>query len=118
PGELAAADGAGSEVRLPAGMMRAAPVLGLRTGAKVLVSVRPEHWRIEPVAAPGRLAGTVKAVMPLGPQVVYDVEIAGGTSIKINQAREQGPPLLEGGAQIHFAPASPAACLVFPFEPT
>jgi putative spermidine/putrescine transport system ATP-binding protein len=118
PGELAASDAAGSEVRLAAGVMRAAAAPGLPAGAKVLVSVRPEQWRIDGSPAAGRLAGTVKAVMPLGPQVVYDVEIADGVSIKINQAREQGLALLAGGARVHFSPASAAACRVFPYSPS
>jgi len=116
PGELAASDAAGSEVRLAGGMVRAGAAPGLAAGAKVLVSVRPEQWRIDSVPGVGRLAGTIKAVMPLGPHVVYDVEIADGVSIKINQAREQGLALFTGGERIHFAPASAAACRVFPHQ--
>ena len=36
----------------------------------------------------GQLAGTVKIVMPLGPQVIYDVEMPGGAAVKISQSRE------------------------------
>ena len=53
------------------------------------------------------LAGTVKMVMPLGPQVVYDVEIAGGTSIKISQSREiRRAHCSTSGSAIRVAPVS------------
>ena len=82
----------------------------------VLVSVRPEQWRVHGRAGGAQLAGTVKMVMPLGPHVVYDVEIPGGTSIKISQSRETAAALLESGSTIHFAPLSAAACHVFHAE--
>jgi hypothetical protein len=48
--------------------------------------------------------------------VVYDVEIRGGTSIKISQSRESGAALLESGNAVHVAPLSAAKCHVFPVE--
>ena len=64
--------------------------------------------------APTRLPGTVKMVMPLGPQVIYDIEIAGGTAIKISQSRESADALLATGNPIHVALSSAMACHVFP----
>jgi putative spermidine/putrescine transport system ATP-binding protein len=118
PGELLAADGGGSEVRLAGAVLRAAPAPGLAAGSKILVSVRPEQWRLQSAAGPGRLAGTIKTVMPLGPHVVYDVEIAGGGAVKINQSREQAVALLASGETIHFAPATAAACRIFSSQPS
>jgi putative spermidine/putrescine transport system ATP-binding protein len=118
PGELLAADGAGSQVRLAGGVLRAAYAPGLPTGSKVLVSIRPEQWRMQSAAGPGHLAGTIKTVMPLGPHVVYDVEVAGGGAVKINQSREQAVALLASGQTIHFAPASAAACRIFSAQPS
>jgi len=118
PGEFVGVDDAGSEVRLESGVLRAAPVRGLATGSKVVLSVRPEQWRVQGSAAPGYLAGTIKTVMPLGPQVVYDVELAGGTAIKINQSRDSAVPLYESGHTIHFAPASAGACRIFSAQPS
>src|SRR5712664_118648 len=43
PGELLAVDDSGSDVRLAGGVLRAAPVRGLATGTKVLLSIRPEQ---------------------------------------------------------------------------
>jgi putative spermidine/putrescine transport system ATP-binding protein len=120
PGRLVGIDAGGCDVKLADGMLRTAPAPSLLAGMNVLVSVRPEQWRVqeraqEPAGSAG-LAGTVKMVMPLGPQVVYDVEIPGGTSIKISQSRESGTALLESGSTIRFAPLSTAECRVFHAE--
>src|SRR6266850_8525474 len=115
-GRLVSSDAVGCEVQLADGMLRAAPAPHLVTGMNVLVSVRPEQWRVQAALDGARLAGIVKMVMPLGPQVVYDVEIPGGTSIKISQARESDAAPLESGSTVHFAPLSAAACHVFRAE--
>jgi hypothetical protein len=54
--------------------------------------------------------------MPLGPHVIYDVEIAGGTAVKISQSRDAADAPLQTGSIIHFAPVSAAACHVFPAQ--
>src|SRR5499427_6417739 len=59
-GECIGVDNGVATVRVPGGAMLTAKTLQLVAGAQVLVSVRPEQLRIEPVAAPGRLAGTGK----------------------------------------------------------
>src|SRR5712664_2360203 len=76
PGRLVSSDATGSDIELADGALRAAPAPNLRKGANVVVSVRPEQWRLQGAAGTG-IAGIVKMVMPLGPNVVYDVEIAG-----------------------------------------
>ena len=66
-------------------------------------------------AAPGegRIAGVVKAVMPLGPHVVYEVETQSGTSLKVSEPRAPATPLRRPGESVHVA-APAAACRVFP----
>src|SRR5947209_7025661 len=77
---------AGARVVLPGGLALDVPsASGFADGAKVAISIRPEHLR---VVAAGGLAGTVKAVMPLGSHVVYDIEIAPDVSIKVSGPRE------------------------------
>jgi putative spermidine/putrescine transport system ATP-binding protein len=115
PGMLRASDPSGSEIEIAGGTLRARPVR-LMKGLNVVVSVRPEHLRVQADARSGQLAGTVRMAMPLGPNVVYDVEIAGGAAIKISQARESSAAVLSSGSTIHFAPVSPAACHVFPAQ--
>ena len=77
------------------------------------VSVRPEQLRVHREAGAGRLAATVKAVLPLGPLVIYEAQVAGAVALKISQPRESGAALLEPGAPVFVAPASSAACRVF-----
>jgi len=115
PGTVIATDTTGTDVALAGGKLRASPA-AVQRGAKVVLSVRPEQLRVQGEGGDGRLAGTVKMVMPLGPQVIYDVEIAGGTAIKISQSREAGSRQLESGSTIHFAPVSAASCHVFPAQ--
>jgi putative spermidine/putrescine transport system ATP-binding protein len=118
PGRIVEADASGTDVALAGGVLRAAParlVKGkLVKGMHVVVSVRPEQWRLQSEGGSGGLAGTVKMVMPLGPQVIYDVEIADGTAIKISQSRDSAAMPFESGSTIHFAPISAASCHIFP----
>jgi len=86
----------------------------LVTGAPVLVSVRPEQLRLESAPGDGRIAGVVKAVMPLGPHVVYEVETSGGASLKVSEPRAAAAALRRPGESVHVAAAFDAACRVFP----
>jgi len=86
---------------------------GLAPGARATLSVRPEQLRLHHQAAAGRLAATVKAVLPLGPLVLYEAEISGGVAIKISQPREAAAELLAPGASVYVAPAAGATCQVF-----
>ena len=58
---------------------------GFTDGSKVAVSIRPEQLHI---VAVGGLSGTVKAVMPLGAHVIYEVELRPGVSLKVSEPRE------------------------------
>jgi putative spermidine/putrescine transport system ATP-binding protein len=111
PGEYVA----GARVRLAGGaVLSVADTAGRPPGSRVVVSVRPEQLRLEPLPGEGRIAGVVKAVMPLGPQVVYEIDIAGATALKVVEPRAPEAALRQTGDHIHVAPASPAACHVFP----
>ncbi len=115
PGEFVNGDHGAAAVRVPGGAVlevKAAP--SFVTGTPVFVSVRPEQLRLEPAAGDGRIAGVVKTVMPLGPHVVYEVEIAGGTSLKVSEPREAATPMRQAGESVHVASASSSACHVFP----
>jgi putative spermidine/putrescine transport system ATP-binding protein len=114
-GRIVATDGAGTEVALAAGVLRIPPS-HLMKGADVIVSVRPEHFRVQDEGESGQLSGIVKVVMPLGPQVIYDVEIPGGTGVKISQPRDASSVQLQSGSIVHFAPISAAACHIFPVQ--
>jgi len=113
-GEFIGVDNGVATVRVPGGAMLTAKTLQLVAGAQVLVSVRPEQLRLEAAPGEGRIAGVVKAVMPLGPHVVYEVETQGGTSLKVSELREAATPLRRPGESVHVTAASDAACRVFP----
>jgi putative spermidine/putrescine transport system ATP-binding protein len=114
-GEFVGADNGVAIVRVPGGaMLTVKETPQLRAGAPVLVSVRPEQLRLEAAPGEGRIAGVVKAVMPLGPHVVYEVETQGGSSFKVSEPREAATPLRRPGESVHVAAASQAACRVFP----
>jgi putative spermidine/putrescine transport system ATP-binding protein len=84
---------------------------GFTAGTKVKVSIRPEQLRF---SSRGVLAGTVKAVMPLGSHVVYDIEVLPGVSLKVSEAREMQAAMRNSGDLVRVTPVSPAACQVFP----
>ena len=113
-GEFVSADHCVATVRVTGGaVLKARETPQLVSGAPVLVSVRPEQLRLESAPGDGRIAGVVKAVMPLGPHVVYEVETAGGASLKVSEPRAAAAALRRPGESVHVA-ASEAACRVFP----
>jgi putative spermidine/putrescine transport system ATP-binding protein len=113
-GEFVGADHGVATVRVTGGaVLKARETPQLASGAPVLVSVRPEQLRLESASGDGRIAGVVKAVMPLGPHVVYEVETSGGTSLKVSEPRAAAAALRRPGESVHVA-ASEAACRVFP----
>lgn len=102
-------------VRLGNGaVLAAAPAPSVPAGRAVWLSIRPEHFRVSAADAPGALPATIKIVLPLGAQVAYDVEIAGGESCKIVLPRSADASLIEAGTAVFVSAASAAACSVFP----
>ena len=105
-------DGAAARVTLPGGIGIDVPSKpGFIDGRKVAVSIRPEQLHIVPA---GGLMGTVKAVMPLGAHVIYEVELTPGVSLKLSEPREGQITMRQTGDRVQVAPTSPDACNVFP----
>ena len=114
-GEFVLEGHGGAAVRVPGGaVLKVSGTPSFITGAKVVVAVRPEQLRRERAPGDGHIAGVVKTVMPLGPHVVYEVEIEGGTSLKVSEPREAATPMRLPGDNVHVVSASPASCHVFP----
>lgn len=86
----------------------------LAPGARVRVSIRPEHLGLHSAPAPNAIAGTIKAALPLGPHVLYDIAVAGGADLKVSVPRKGGDTLLPPGANVFAAPAPPAMYRAFP----
>jgi putative spermidine/putrescine transport system ATP-binding protein len=113
PGEMISGSAQSASVRLIGGaVLDIAEAPALPAGAKVLLSVRPEHLRLSGEQTKG-FDGVVKAVMPLGAQVVYEVETGGGPALKVSETRETARGMRPVGARVHVVPVSPAACRVF-----
>jgi putative spermidine/putrescine transport system ATP-binding protein len=114
PGELAWTDAKGSFIRLADGTeLAAGPAPPVAPGARVVVSVRPEQLRVHGAPCASAFPATVKVVLPLGPNVVYEVDTAMGQALKISLPREVGSTLRAPGERVFVAPASRAVCQVF-----
>ena len=81
-------------------------------GSDAVWSIRPERLKVVATGGPGRIAATVRIVLPLGPITVYEVE-AGSASIKLNQARDERATPLRAGERIFVEPADANAGQVF-----
>jgi putative spermidine/putrescine transport system ATP-binding protein len=104
----------GARVAIANGGVIDVPLMpGIASGSKVVVSIRPEHLRFEVSPGPRGMPGTVRAVMPLGPQVIYEVEIDGGVALKVSEPRDAQNALRMSGDRVLVAPASADACHVF-----
>ena len=115
PATFVGAAGNAAAVTLDSGeQMMVAAARTFQSGSKVTISVRPEHLRLAKGSDNGALAGTVKAVMPLGPHVVYEIEAAGGSLLKISESREAASAMRQPGDAVRWVAASPEACHVFP----
>jgi len=114
-GEFIGGDIGGSAVRLNGGpAIPVSPDARFRPGTQVVVSIRPEQLRMQPAAGDGVMGGSIKAVMPLGAHVVYDIALPDGLSLKVSEPREMVSELRSVGAVVHVKPISPASCHVFP----
>ena len=68
----------------------------------VLLAARPEHLTLtEPHE--NALAGRIGMVLPLGPALVYEVEIAGGRTVKVTAPRNSGSPRFGAGDAVSLA---------------
>jgi putative spermidine/putrescine transport system ATP-binding protein len=104
-----------SMVRIAGGTaISVSPDTRFQPGSKVVVSVRPEQLRMQPSSAAGTMGGTIKAVMPLGAHVVYDVALSDGPSLKVSEPRETAGELKPLGMAVYLKPVSSASCHVFP----
>ena len=116
-GEVLGSDAAGCLVRLADGAaIHAADSKNMQPGAKVVVALRPEALVLSDAPAQGARPGRIKAVLPLGPQVAYDIETADGSALKAIVTRAAETKLRAIDTPVHVAPLSPAACNLFPAE--
>src|SRR5438445_2280644 len=93
-GEIAGHQAGESLVRLSGRCTMAVSTDGrFQPGTSVIVSIRPEQLQIHSQPVEGAIEGTIKAVMPLGPHVVYDIALPEGRSLKVSEPRETASEL-------------------------
>jgi putative spermidine/putrescine transport system ATP-binding protein len=82
-----------------------------RVGAVLLV-VRPEHLRFDPPDEDG-LAAIVRAVLPQGPFVIYELSLADGNALKVTTPRSGARGARAAGEAVRVALAPDAPVRVF-----
>jgi putative spermidine/putrescine transport system ATP-binding protein len=87
-GALRLALDAGAELVVPGG--------GFAPGARVVLATRPEQHALFAEPGPGRVPARLRLAVPLGPDLVFDLETADGATVKVSGPRA-GPPSLPPG---------------------
>jgi putative spermidine/putrescine transport system ATP-binding protein len=115
PARVERAQGVGSGVRIETnGMFIERPIdVDFHAGDPVMLSVRPERWRIFRQPDQDRLAGTVTVAMPLGPTVLYELKVR-DLSIKARVDRNDEASVCRVGEAVHIAIDRPHSCPIFP----
>ncbi len=86
-GTIVAKSDTGTTVRVGDTVIEAGLPTHLAQGEAVLLSVRPEAIHLS--HAPGGVPARVRAVMPIGPSLIYDVVLGDGTPAKVVQDRAE-----------------------------
>ncbi|BBK41444.1 ABC transporter ATP-binding protein [Allostella vacuolata] len=87
-GEIAAIEGPEVGIALAAGGMVVLPTVpGLRGGAPIVMVVRPEQLALFDMPGPDRWPVTLRLSVPLGPDLVHDLETADGGTLKLVERR-------------------------------
>ena len=116
-GEMIESRSDGAVVRLASGdVISTAPASTLGLGSRVTVSIRPERLRIVEQATESSIHCVVKTVLPLGPQVVYDLETLDRLSLKLIAPRDASVALREPGTTVAVTPVTPTSYLVFALQ--
>ena len=79
---------------------------------RVTLSVRPENLTLSTGATKGGLSGRVRAALPFGATIVYEVEAADGTMLKALDMRAGRQPLAVG-SPVTIGLADSAHCRVY-----
>ena len=76
----------------------------------VVLAVRPEHLRFGEAGA-GAISAKVEMALPLGPSVVYELQLTDGTQIKLTEGRSSSSGRRTIGEEVwlHLAEAAPVA---------
>jgi putative spermidine/putrescine transport system ATP-binding protein len=114
PGVVESVDGGDCRVGFTGGESLVCLANGVRAGARVVLSIRPERLRLAPTPGPGRLRAKVGIIMPLGPTLVYDLTLATGAAVKVAASRPELAAVPASGSVVFLEPTAIDACLLFP----
>ncbi|HEV2957260.1 MAG TPA: ABC transporter ATP-binding protein [Xanthobacteraceae bacterium] len=114
PGIVESIDGGQCRIGFTGGESLVCRANGFSTGARVVVSIRPERLRLATTPGPGRLRAKVGLIMPLGPTLVYDLTLATGTPVRVAASRPELAAVPVSGSEIFLEPTAADACLLFP----
>jgi putative spermidine/putrescine transport system ATP-binding protein len=114
PGVVEIVDGGDCRVGFTGGESLVCRASGVRAGARVVLSIRPERLRLAPTPGPGRLRAKVGIIMPLGPTLVYDLTLATGAAVKVAASRPELAAVPASGSVVFLEPTAIDACLLFP----
>jgi putative spermidine/putrescine transport system ATP-binding protein len=81
-------------------------------GEPVLVTIRPEQLTLTPDPSPGTIPVALKLSLPIGGELIHDVETRAGEAFKIAAARRPGATI-EHAASLHCALAPHAKPILF-----
>jgi putative spermidine/putrescine transport system ATP-binding protein len=105
-----------TQLRLDCGLDVVLPrPISFSSGAKVLLTCRPEDLRLVPSPDAGTLQGTVVVAMPLGPTLAVEAHVEGLPPIRISQPRTPDSPIPAVGSRCAIA-IDLERCHVFPPE--
>ena len=88
------------------------PGIAAPSGATVCVTARPEHIAMSESPDRCSLPGTINAVLPIGPNLIYEVLLSDGIQIKLSQLRQTKQRMLHRGMKV-FVILSQEHCHVF-----
>jgi putative spermidine/putrescine transport system ATP-binding protein len=114
PGVVESVDGGDCRVSFTGGESIVCRANGVRAGARVVLSIRPERLRLAATPGPGRLRAKVGIIMPLGPTLVYDLTLATGAAVKVAASRPELAAVPASGSEVFLEPTAIDACLLFP----
>jgi putative spermidine/putrescine transport system ATP-binding protein len=114
PGIVESVDGSACKVAFAGGESLVCRENGVRVGARVVLSIRPERLRLVATPGPGRLRAKVGLIMPLGPTLVYDLTLMSGTPVRVAAPRPELAVVPASGSDVFLEPTAIDACLLYP----
>lgn len=101
-------------VRLASGALwKVASRRSFTKGDPVLVTIRPEQLTLTPVASAETIPVSLKLSLPIGGELIHDIETAAGEAFKVASPRRPGASL-EMSSSMHCALAAHAKPILFP----